>query len=338
MSHTKTKNLMILALCSFLLLSGCIPAEAPNNTSVPKLPLESVENHLLTFSHNEQEFEIIPFYKEILEYIAQTKEHGPENMERMYYNHVLEPLRLSAWGDKSSHSVNHYLITPTTNLNKLEEYTYLLLQDQEHINELIKDSLIHSADVLSAQKTKKIYLFPFQPDYDYVSEWMDGIEGYAYDQEVIILMLDPERLLKSILRTFVASRYYDTVYSEGTYSRIPTLLDSVILKGKSSTFSQIIYPDIDVQWIAPLSKKGEALVWNAMAELLSKPISTANLYFDFTSGDPGVGIPPWSDYKIGYQIIQDFIKNNPDVSIEDWTQMNASEILEKSRFEERFGS
>lgn len=222
---------MVLGLCLLLLLSGCInevtqpenlPPEAPSNTSVNKLSIESIEIHPITFSHLEQQFEIIPFYKEI-EYVAQAREDETKN----------------GWN-----------------------------------------------------------LFHFHPDYDYVSDLMKRVDGYVYDEGIIILSLDPNHYSKNILRAVMASSYYYTFYSESTYKKIPTLLDSIVITGKSNAFAKIIYPDIDVPWVAPLSRKVEALVWSAMAELLSKQRSTANLYFNFTNGDSSVGIPPWSDYRI----------------------------------------
>ncbi|MBR7554513.1 DUF2268 domain-containing putative Zn-dependent protease [Allobacillus sp. GCM10007491] len=43
-------------------------------------------------------------------------------------------------------------------------------------------------------------------------------------------------------------------------------------------------------------------------------------------------IPSWSDYRIGFHIMQEFLKNNPNVSIEEWTFMDSDEIIKKSRF------
>lgn len=35
-------------------------------------------------------------------------------------------------------------------------------------------------------------------------------------------------------------------------------------------------------------------------------------------------------YSIGYEIVQDFIKNNPDVGFEEWSKMPAAELFERS--------
>ncbi|MCG1023231.1 DUF2268 domain-containing putative Zn-dependent protease [Sutcliffiella horikoshii] len=51
-------------------------------------------------------------------------------------------------------------------------------------------------------------------------------------------------------------------------------------------------------------------------------------------GRPSSGIPKWSNYRIGYRIMGDFLENNPGVTLEEWTKMRAEEILELSGFEE----
>ncbi|GAA0365921.1 DUF2268 domain-containing putative Zn-dependent protease [Bacillus horti] len=345
MLNSKSKVMIVIFSCLLLMLTGCIKElpqpensspELHNDTFSNKLSTESVEINPVAFSHHEQEFEIIPFYKEILEYVEQARKDRAENMELLYFDYVLEPFRRSAWGDTSSLTVNYYQVTSTKMLDKLEEYTYLLLKDQENINDSIKEALIKSADVLPAKEKKKIYLFPFHPDYDYVSELMKGIEGYAYDEEVIILSIDPYHYTNNVLRGFVASNYYNAVYSELTYRKSPTLLDSVVMSGKSHAFATIIFPDINIPLVEPLSKNEETLVWSTMADLLSRQKSTADLYFNFANGDQSVGIPYWSNHRIGYQIMQDFLKYNPDVPVEEWITMDSSDILEKSRFNERF--
>lgn len=46
----------------------------------------------------------------------------------------------------------------------------------------------------------------------------------------------------------------------------------------------------------------------------------------------GGDFPRWSGYIIGYHIVQDFLKNNTDYSIEEWTKLSATELLNKSGY------
>ena len=40
----------------------------------------------------------------------------------------------------------------------------------------------------------------------------------------------------------------------------------------------------------------------------------------------------WSNYKIGYQITQSFIENNPELSIPEWTKLDSKEIVKDSAY------
>jgi uncharacterized protein YjaZ len=45
----------------------------------------------------------------------------------------------------------------------------------------------------------------------------------------------------------------------------------------------------------------------------------------------------WSGYAIGHHIVQAFIGINPAVSVDQWTRMSATELYEKSGYENWLG-
>ena len=47
-------------------------------------------------------------------------------------------------------------------------------------------------------------------------------------------------------------------------------------------------------------------------------------------------IPFASVYTIGYRIMQVFLKNNPELTIMEWTDMDPEDILFKSKYEDKF--
>ncbi|SFJ69719.1 Predicted Zn-dependent protease [Halobacillus dabanensis] len=53
---------------------------------------------------------------------------------------------------------------------------------------------------------------------------------------------------------------------------------------------------------------------------------------DFQIGYPGEGIPELAMYRIGYQIVKGYIKENPDAMLEEWTNISSEEMLEESPF------
>ena len=47
-------------------------------------------------------------------------------------------------------------------------------------------------------------------------------------------------------------------------------------------------------------------------------------------------IPFASIYTMGYRIMQKFFEHNPEVSLLEWTDMEAEEILYKSKYDKKF--
>ena len=45
--------------------------------------------------------------------------------------------------------------------------------------------------------------------------------------------------------------------------------------------------------------------------------------------------PHWFGYTIGYKIVQEFLKNNTEMSIEEWTKLDSSELYKLSGYEKR---
>ncbi|MDI2589166.1 DUF2268 domain-containing putative Zn-dependent protease [Psychrobacillus sp. NEAU-3TGS] len=56
------------------------------------------------------------------------------------------------------------------------------------------------------------------------------------------------------------------------------------------------------------------------------------IYDKLAYGNSRKDIPSFSNYKIGYQITESFIENNPDISILEWTKKGAKEIVSGSKY------
>ncbi|GGA15515.1 DUF2268 domain-containing putative Zn-dependent protease [Psychrobacillus lasiicapitis] len=56
------------------------------------------------------------------------------------------------------------------------------------------------------------------------------------------------------------------------------------------------------------------------------------IYDKLVYGNPRKDIPSFSNYKIGYQITENFIENNPDISTLEWTKKSAKEIVMGSKY------
>ncbi len=114
-------------------------------------------------------------------------------------------------------------------------------------------------------------------------------------------------------------------------TRLHYLIDSVIIEGKADTFAKALYPDYDVPWIEPLSpEESERVVKFIMENKYSLDIDNIS---KLHLGSKKDGIPKWSNYKIGFQIMESFLSNNPDITVDEWTLLPADKIIEDSVIE-----
>lgn len=109
-----------------------------------------------------------------------------------------------------------------------------------------------------------------------------------------------------------------------------TLLERSVLEGKADAFAKIIYPEMEPAWLQPLSGYYKEHGWEIFMENLN---SEEPKIWDFLFiGNHFKGIAKWTNYKIGYEIMQNFLKENRGVSIEEWSKMSAQDILAKSQY------
>ena len=117
------------------------------------------------------------------------------------------------------------------------------------------------------------------------------------------------------------------------------LLYDLILEGRADSFAHIVYPDVDIAYVSSISIMTQKEVWNEIKPNLETGdmnYITKVMFGGYIETPEGYKkIPyPCCGYAIGYNIVQEFIKNNPEVTIDEWTDMKAIDILEKSRWEE----
>lgn len=109
-----------------------------------------------------------------------------------------------------------------------------------------------------------------------------------------------------------------------------TLLEGTILEGKADTFESMMYPEVDVPWIEPLKGYYKEEAWKFFLDH-SNSIDPEP-WHDFSYGNRSKGLLRWSNYRIGHQIMESFLKENPDVPVQEWTEMSAEDILLKSKY------
>ncbi len=327
----KIKRLILFFIFSVIavLHIGCtnktIKVESPKDLNI--------KNPIIVKNGN-QEFKIIPFYTQVLDYIESVSEiEQHEKMEEHYYQKVVEPFQLDTLGKGEGYWIkDHWAFATPKDIKTLEQFVYSQVNNQDEINKTIEQALIKSSNTLPGEN-KTVYLFPPNPDDMYGINLMGGVSGIAVSKDVILIKIVPSTFKEDLLEYSIAHEYHHTIYMEGeNVNWQNTLLDEIILEGKADNFAKSLYPDINIPWIEPLSNQKEEEVWEHIKEnLMSKDRTIKGDYFE----NPNKGIPRWTNYKIGYQIVNSFLENNPSVSVHDWTLLSAEEILSNSKYGDR---
>ncbi|MCM3360191.1 MULTISPECIES: DUF2268 domain-containing putative Zn-dependent protease [unclassified Psychrobacillus] len=303
---------MFIFVVISLLLFGC-------NEDVEKPEILLDENPVI-LEHNGQQFELYKFYDEYENFIEKA-EKEPDNIKVLFQQEVMK-----AFGESTNHTVSLYEeISEPTKIDEVREYLTQLRAQEDDIDRWIKEALEDSGDKLPGED-KKVYIFPSFSEEVSLKE-LEYVSGLAIDKEGFILMINPLFTERSLKYT-VAHEYHHTVAMES--GRAKTLLERSVLEGKADTFAKIIYPEMEPAWLQPLSGYYKEHGWEVFMENLNSEESEIwNFLF---IGNHFKGIAKWTNYKIGYEIMQNFLKENRDVSIGEWTKMSAQDILAKSQY------
>jgi uncharacterized protein YjaZ len=329
------RNLLIIVVIIVSLLTGCVEEKATDTIKHTKTENVSKESDNIKgyeiknatpiqFKVADQEFEIVPVFEPILEYVQKVRENQEANHSELFISTVVEPFRKEAYGENSGLWLKD-MLTAAINIEKLNESIILLDENYEHFSNFIKEGIEKSAKLLPSGK-KTIYLFPYNPDASFSISLMNGVAGFATEQ-LIVLQIAPQKYKEERIPYTMAHEYHHTVYFEKHKTQESDLFEYVLSEGKADTFAIKVFPNVQVPWTAEISQEELQTIWNWVNE--RRYSFKENDLTEIRDGNRM--IPQWSDYRIGYQIMQEFLKENPDIPINEWTFMDADEILEKSR-------
>ena len=106
----------------------------------------------------------------------------------------------------------------------------------------------------------------------------------------------------------------------------PTLLEQIISEGISSAFDMSAFPGTAYPWDRAITRSQECDLWKQAQGLLGK----TGLYDSWMFGQPG--IPHWTAFTIGYDIVTGYRQHHPDMSWSAITAASAATILAGSHY------
>ena len=105
-----------------------------------------------------------------------------------------------------------------------------------------------------------------------------------------------------------------------------SLLEQIISEGISSAFDMSAFPGTPNPWDRAISRGQECALWKQARPLLGQ----SGLYETWMFGQPG--IPHWTAFTIGYDIVTGYRQRHPDMSWSAITAASAATILAGSHY------
>jgi len=289
-----------------------------------------------TFSQANQQFSIVSFYLNMPVYIKKVKENKKQ-INKIYKTYVYDPI----WDNFASKGECSFLAKnikyPITDIDGLS--TAIKILNVSGVEEIVKKALLKVSKVLPGPNTT-VYIQILNPSYKKMippsaSKIFDmGIHADTYGSGRILIAIDPvSKNWKKMLPRIVAHEYHHSVWVSRNFETIHfSLLDCLVLEGRAEGFADLLYPEIEAPWPGFTDLKNEYSVWQQMSQNLHS--KDEQIIMKMFVGDEE--IPFLSVYSMGYRILQEFFKNNPNVSLIEWTDMAPAVILSKSKYTEKF--
>lgn len=335
------KSLGIIVVCSALFSSACsmefvetddlsdTAAKVESEQEVENEQMPSVEPAIVEVGN--QKFDLFSYYPSFNHYIKLAKK-DPDSLEEAYARAVIEPFQVNAFGEvKSTKDVEYWFSTAPKDIIPLQSELQALSDREEPLNTAIEEALKKSAEMLPGSD-KTIHIFPANPAYTRGKTQELNPPGVALAQDVMALFVT-SIILEEDLQHTIAHEYFHMIDMEkGTAedSISSTLLEFAVMEGKAEAFAKIIYPEFTLDWMDNADEK--ITEETKMLFLKEKDSAEIEIWNDFYYGNAATEVPSFSTHIIGYDIMQKFLKQHPDMPVEDWLELTAEEILAGSGY------
>ncbi|MBI3190400.1 hypothetical protein HYZ41_01710 [archaeon] len=173
-------------------------------------------------------------------------------------------------------------------------------------------------------KNNYIRIFVFPTVNRFVIERMNGVGGFSFWKNTIILTVYPSSNWKRTLKETVCHEMAHALSLN--YVERKTLLDGLVFEGVAEHFREYVAGGKRAPWSGSLSRK-QAL--EIFTDIKGKMKSTK--YSTYSDVFYGAGkYPLWAGYAIGYYIVEDYLKKQEKV---DWIKIlktRPESIMKKS--------
>lgn len=158
---------------------------------------------------------------------------------------------------------------------------------------------------------------------------MGGVTGMTIGSKHILITVDTdvngwkEGMEYCVAREFLHSYWTNTQF-DSTFKW--TMLRYLVYEGKGDVFAKKLYPNAKAPWTAALDEPKKVELWAK----INPRLNTRNFFFMTEVMFGSKDYPLWSGYTLGYKLVQDGLKSQPNLKLEEWVALDAEKLREMS--------
>lgn len=254
-----------------------------------------------------------------------------KNIDSIYNERVLTPI-YNKYFKNSEYSdiVKGSIASPIKNTFELKQSIDRIAKNKATIENRINRAINKSRQSI-VNESLIIYVIPVNPNLKQVIEGMSGVMGLTAGSKQIILTVEPDILgWENMLEYAVAHEYNHAYWTNLNFGKSTnwTLLDYLVFEGKGDYFAHSLYPSVIAPWTMALTENQISDLWNKIKSNLESEDIGFQMEIMFGSKN----YPVWGGYSVGYDIVRTALENNKNLKVDHWTNLEAVNILRKSKY------
>lgn len=196
--------------------------------------------------------------------------------------------------------------------------------------EILREFTLSLKKCLRKLPTKSTWIFVFPTFNPFIKNKLGGTAGFAPRKHAILLTLHPKakKWKEQLSATLVHEFNHSIRFHHFPLQHNNTLLDAIILEGLADNFAQRIVNGKPSPWTTALSLQQCKKVFPKIRKLLKSKSRTIHYSVFFE----GKKYPLWTGYSLGYQIVKQFLQNNPKMDWQRLMRLRSEKIFKESGF------
>lgn len=198
--------------------------------------------------------------------------------------------------------------------------------EEGRVRELVESGLKRASAALPGAERTTVCIQPVA--WNRAIEHMRGVGGVSLGGRIKIFVHPTIAGFARVEYTAAHEYHHEVVrmHLEPGWSRDP--LESMIAEGKADAFAVRLFPTLRPPHTDALTSDERGRTWNAFQQHLAAPTDRFREDFMFGLAE---GMPRWAGYRLGFEIVNEYLETHPDLPVKAWTLLPARELLEAFR-------